>query len=162
MARRGFTLVEMLVVLVIMGLLASTVVLTWPARGALREDAVAFAARTALAAQESILSGKTMGLDVTPAGYAFYRMEEGVWREADGNRAFRRHAWRDGVVPHLRRDGFTAGRRRVGDDAVAPSVVFDPTGLVSAFSVTLAEKGARVVVTADGTGAVRIEEPADE
>ena len=162
MAQRGFTLIEMLVVLVIIGLLASTVVLTWPAGGTLRDDAAALAARATLAAQESVLAGKAMGLDVTADGYAFYRMEEGAWREVDNERAFRRHVWRTGVVPQLRRDGVFAGHRRVDDAAIAPAVVFDPTGIVPVFSVTLAEKAERIVIAADTKGVVKVKKASDE
>ncbi len=162
MTQRGFTLVEMLVVLVIMGLLAATVVLSWPARSALRDDAVALAARATLAAQESVLSGAAIGLDITAAGYAFYRMEEGVWREVDDERAFGRQVWREGVVPRLSRGGVASGNRRVETTAVAPAIVFDPTGIVPGFSVALAENSARIVVAADAKGVVKVQEAARE
>lgn len=162
MTQRGFTLVETLVVLVIMGLLAATVVLTWPAGGALRDDAAALAARATLAAQESVISGAAMGLDVTDSGYAFYRMTDGAWREVDDERAFRRRHWREGVVPTVRREGFGAGDRRGSGPAAAPAVVFDPTGLVPVFSVTLAESGERLVVAANARGVVEVTGAADE
>lgn len=162
MKQRGFTLVETLVVLVIMGLLAATVVLTWPTGGALREDAAALAARATLAAQESVLSAAAMGLDVTDAGYVFYRLTDAGWREVDDERAFRRQAWRDGVVPQLRRDGIAARDRRAADSAPTPTVVFDPTGLVPAFSVTLAENGARFVIASTPGGVVEVKASAHE
>ncbi len=162
MTQRGFTLVETLVVLVIMGLLAATVVLTWPAGGGLRDDAAALAARATLAAQESVISGAAMGLDVTAAGYAFYRMTDGVWREVDDERAFRRQLWREGVVPAVRREGFGANERRSSERAMVPIVVFDPTGLVPVFSVTLAEEGERLVVASNARGLVEVMEAANE
>jgi general secretion pathway protein H len=160
--QRGFTLVETLVVLVIMGLLTATVVLTWPAGGALRDDAAALAARATLAAQESVLSGAAMGLEVTGSGYAFYRMTDGAWREVDDERAFRRQLWREGVVPAVRREGFGANDRRHADQAGTPTVIFDPTGLVPVFSVTLAEEGARLVVASNARGLVEVSEAAGE
>lgn len=159
---RGFTLVEMLVVLVIMSLLTGAAVMTWPSGGALREDASALAARATLAAQESVLSGAAMGLDVSAAGYAFYRMEDGAWREVDSERAFRRQAWRAGVVPQLRRDGLAAKDRRTADAAIIPTVVFDPTGLLPAFSVSLAENGVRFIVASTAQGIVEARQAADE
>ena len=162
MNARGFTLVEMLVVLVIMGLLAGTVVLTWPAGGALRDDASALAARATLAAEESILSGTAMGLDVSAQGYAFYRMENGAWREVDDERAFRRHVWREGVIPQVHREGFRGHDRRGDGKAVSPTLIFDPTGLVPAFSVTLAEGATRFVVASTARGVMEVTEPARE
>lgn len=162
MNARGFTLVEMLVVLVIMGLLAGTVAMTWPTGGALRDDAAALAARATLAAEESVLSGTAMGLDVTAQGYAFYKMENGAWREVDGERAFRRQIWREGVVPQIRREGFGAHDRRRAALALSPAVVFDPTGLVPVFSVTLAEGAARISVTSTSRGVMEVTEARDE
>jgi type II secretion system protein H len=153
---RGFTLVETLVVLVIMSLLATTVIMTWPEKGALRDDARALAARATLAAQESILSGTATGLDVTAHGYAFYELKDGRWREMDGDRAFRRQTWREGVVPVLSREGMTEKTRSNATAAEGPGVVFDPTGLGTAFTLILAEKDARYVVAGDNRGLVMV------
>ena len=155
-APRGFTLIETLVVLVIVGLLASVTLLSWTSGSNLREDAVALAARATLAAQESVISGAAMGLDVTPVGYAFYRIEAGVWREVDDERAFRRQAWREGVVSSLRRDGFGATDRRASKQVTAPTLVFDPIGLMPSFSVTLSEGKEQLVVVGNAQGSVEV------
>lgn len=152
--RRGFTLVETLVVLVIMGLLTATVVISWPAGDTLRKDASALAARATLASQASVMAGVAMGLDVTTAGYAFYRLTDGVWREVEDERALRRQLWRPGVAPLVRREGFGTTDRRAASAARTPTVVFDPTGLMPLFSITLSEGGARIVVTARADGVV--------
>lgn len=152
----GFTLVELLVVLVIVGLLASVVVLTLPGGGDLRADAQALAARVKLASQESILEGVPTGLRVTPEGYAFYSLRDGVWSEVTSAPAFQRRTWRAGVAAELMR---TANTASTGPDrkVVVPDVVFDPTGMASPFTVSLSESGARFAVehTAKGEVVVR-------
>lgn len=159
----GFTLVETLVVIAIMGLLAATAVLAWPAGGGLRDDARTLAARATLAAQESILSGAATGLDVTAAGYAFYRLHDGRWREMEGERVFRRQAWREGVVPVLEREGLRARTPRPAPAVpAAPAIVFDPTGLATPFRLTLAENGERIVVAGDGGGRIAAQAAVDD
>lgn len=154
--RNGFTLVETLVVLVIMGLLATTVVLSWPTGGALRDDARALAARATLAAQDSILAGRPTGLAVTGEGYAFYELTDGHWTEMGEDRAFRRRIWRAGVVPTLARDGLKVRSRASKEAPRAPGIVFDPTGLMTQFSLVLAEKDARIVVASTDRGVVEV------
>ncbi len=159
--RRGFTLVEMLVVLVIMGLLSSAVVLTLPAGGgSLHDDARALAARAELVAQESIINGVPTGVLIGPEGYAFYRQVAGKWVEWAGERAFRRQVFRTGVVADVKRVGNVGAR--VGATAPAgitpakptPSIVFDPTGIASPFSVSLTEKGEMYVISNNERGEV--------
>jgi hypothetical protein len=89
-------------------------------------------------------------------------MENGTWREVDDERAFRRQVWREGVVPQIRREGFGANDRRVDTKALAPTLIFDPTGLVPAFSVTLAEGATRLVVASTARGVMQVTEPARE
>ncbi len=143
--------------LVIIGLLTSVAVFTLHGKtGSLRNDARALAARAKLLAQESIIKGVSTGLLVTSEGYAFYYLDAGKWREWSGERAFERKSWRPGVVADMNRAA-NAGLRsptRVEAKGVMPSVVFDPTGVVTPFSMSLAEGSDQYVVSSNERGEV--------
>jgi general secretion pathway protein H len=153
---RGFTLVEMLMVLVIIGLLSSVVVLTVPMGSAsLRDEARVLAARLKLAAQESVMRGAATGALISPEGYAFYRLQNGKWIEVTDERAFARQVWRKGVTAETAR---TANMTSAVSDkkVIVPNVVFDPTGLSSTFSIALSAQSERLTVTANDKGEVVI------
>ena len=76
----GFTLVELMVVLLIIGLMASIVVFSFPSgSSALEEDAQRFAARTAALRDNAILQSWPMAVQVTPSGYSFLERRKGSW-----------------------------------------------------------------------------------
>ena len=76
----GFTLVELMVVLLIIGLMASVVVFSFPSgSSALEEDAQRFAARTAALRDNAILQSRPMAVQVTPSGYSFLERRKGSW-----------------------------------------------------------------------------------
>ena len=76
----GFTLVELMVVLLIIGLMASIVVFSFPGgSSALEEDAQRFAARTAALRDNAILQSRPRALQVTPSGYSFLERRKGSW-----------------------------------------------------------------------------------
>src|SRR3954468_9642317 len=73
----GFTLVELMVVLVIIGLASAAVILTLPERGgSLFAEAERFAARTKAARDDAILDSRAATVEVGPAGYAVNRRGE--------------------------------------------------------------------------------------
>ena len=79
-ADRGFTLVELLVVMAIVALAGAAVVLAMPdPRGELRQGAERFAARVSAARDRAVIEGRDQVVWVSPSGYRFERAES--WPE---------------------------------------------------------------------------------
>lgn len=86
---RGFTLLEIMVVLVLVGILSSFALLSVGGgpRDRLAEEAQRLTALLELHQQEAILNGEPRGVRFTPTGYALLRQDEkGQWQlpAADG------------------------------------------------------------------------------
>ena len=112
MGERGFTLVELLVVITVMALLATGVVLTLPASGAGARDAAGrFAARVAAARDTAVLTGRPTGLWVSPSGYGFEQLQGAQWRAVDA-RPLVQEDWGRGVQAGVQ------GQARVRFDSV--------------------------------------------
>ncbi len=126
----GFSLVEMMVVLMIMGLLASVAVLSMPGdERKLRGEAERFAARTSAARDEAIIGARPVSLVVSEKGYYFEQRNQGQWQQLPG-RGFGLTAWDDATT-------VAAGRQRI---------VFDTLGLASSDAAVRLERGARAQV----------------
>jgi len=143
-AANGFTLIELMVVLTIIGFVSAAVVLAMPdPRGRVIEDADRFAARIAAARDEAVVTARPMGVWVSASGYGFQRREGGVWAAID-DKPFRTTDWKAGTRALVGRDG----RQQIG---------FDGTGLPTyPLTVTLTREGERVTVTVDMAGKVMV------
>lgn len=98
MNRDGFTLVEMLIVMLVMALLATTVVLT--AGGGERgvgADVSRLASRIAAARETAITSARPVGVWVSRSGYGFDVRAGGSWRPAD-QKPFQTVDWPAGTI----------------------------------------------------------------
>ena len=141
----GFTLVEILTVMVIIGLMSSAVVMTLP-----RDKPAAVTAATALnnelnmAAQNSLLSGQMAALALSKNGYGIQMASGDEWT------TIARRSWPDNV-----RVDFTRGGQSVDlpEDAL-PLVLFEPTGLGTVFTLTLSDTAVDVVLRGPGDGTV--------
>ncbi|MBJ6983907.1 GspH/FimT family pseudopilin [Luteimonas sp. MC1750] len=142
---RGFTLVELMVTLVVIGLAGAAVALTLPTGDdMLRKDADRFAARLGHARDEAILGMRAVEVAVTARGYGFSRRRFEGWQPIDG-RAFAAVDWTRGTRPQLaRRDAPLAIR-------------FDPTGAATPAALVLLRDGERVRVSVDGGGVVKVD-----
>jgi general secretion pathway protein H len=135
----GFTLIELMVVIFIIGLAAAAVVLAMPDEGgSLRSEAVRFAARAKAARDQAILESRTLAVRIGPGGYETARREGGQWRREA------RYDWVAATRPEI------AG-------AESGTVRFDPTGLAEPAILVLRRGEARAVVEIGGDGGVHVE-----
>jgi general secretion pathway protein H len=138
----GFTLIELMVVLVIIGLLSGTVMLTMAdPRGRIAGDIDRFAGRARAARDSAIIAGKPVALWVSPRAFGFERREQGQWQAVtDGPLAS--SDWSGNTQAQL---GATTQLR----------IVFDSVGRADQpLSFTLLRDGREIAVRMDLNGKV--------
>lgn len=134
----GFTLVELMVVLVIIGLATAAVMLSLPeAGGSLAGEADRFAARAKAARDTAILDSRAVALQIGRGGYEVARRENDIWRtEAH-------YDWARRTVPEV--GGGSEG-----------SIRFDSTGFAEPARITLRRGGEHMAIDISGDGGVHV------
>lgn len=140
--RAGFTLVELLMTVAILGLAAGAVVLSMPdPRPAVGQEAERFAARLAAARDEAVLGNRPVAVEASTTGYVFSSFDGATWIPLRAG-PFKDEAWQAGTAMSA---------------SVEPArVVFDPTGTADPVSLTLARDGGARTIAVDGAGQVSI------
>lgn len=140
----GFTLVEVMVVMVILGLASAAVVIAMPdPRGRLTDEAERFAARASATRDDAILQGRSMSIAIDARGYAIERRLNGQWQPAP-DRLSAPVPWGSGTVVGL-------------DEVGKIRATFDSTGGVDeAQTVRLSRDDAEVRVEIAGDGTIRV------
>lgn len=150
--RRGFTLVEMLVVLMIMGLFVGLVRANMlpSERDLLRVEAERLAQILDLAADEARYTGKSMAWTAEESGYRFWRLgADSEWSALTGNDSLRARS-----LPQ----GMSVSELRV--EAAGPQTLkrleFPPGGASLAFVIELSLGAEHYAVAASPVGELRI------
>ena len=142
LADRGFTLVELMVVLVIVGLVSAAVVLAMPdPRGALRGEALRFAARADAARERAMMDNRPVALVLKDGGYDFEWRKEGEWR-AMAERPFIAQRWSEGT--------------RAAIDGGETRITFDSTGFAEPAHLRLVRGRERAEVEIGDGGRVHV------
>ena len=134
----GFTLVELLVVLAIVGLVSAAVIVGMPdPRGALRGEALRLAARADAARERAMMDNRPVALVLKEGGYGFEWRTGGEWK-AISERPFIEQSWSEGT-----RAAMEGGEGRI---------VFDSTGFAEPARLRLVRgaEEARIEVTDGG------------
>jgi general secretion pathway protein H len=138
--RAGFTLVELMMTLLVVGLAAGAVVLSMPdPRPAVGVEAERFAARLVRAREEAILTNRVVAVSVDEAGYEAASFDGAEWTPLTG--PFARQAWGEGVVAPAR----------------PQRIVFDATGGAEPAVVRLGQAAEARTVAVDAAGEVTID-----
>ena len=142
-AEHGFTLIELMVVMLVIALAATAAVLAMPdPHGRVIDEAARFALRVRAARDGAIVDARPVSVWVTPGGYGFDRWESGRWVAMD-EKPLTVAQWGRGTTA------------TIGDRL---RVTFDATGMADRpAAVPLLRERARATVTIDPTGAVRVD-----
>ena len=137
--RNGFTLIELMVVVTIMGLLASAAVLAIPdPRGSLIDEAEKLAQRTSAVRDIAIMQARDVRVVVGPSGYGFEQRARGSWSPFR-EKPFLSQSWKPGTT------------------ARPISITFETSGLASeARQIKLTRDGVSVSIAVGIGGDIRI------
>ncbi len=154
-AIRGFTLLEVLVVLMIMGLLVGLVsaVALPDERARLDVESERLARLLALAREEARFSGRAIAWTAEPPGYRFWQHDrEHGWGEIRG---------RDLLLPRtLPRDMDVVGLRVENSPVTGPlRLEFNSDGTATAFTLELGLGRANSTIAGSPVGAIAVVEP---
>ncbi len=143
----GFTLVEILSVLVVIGLMSSVVILSMePPKPALEKQAERLTSELNALAQDGLISGSVNAAGFSKNGYALYTFENSEWTERV------KGEWQDSYRLTLIR----ASAKLDMPKTVEPIIMFQPTGLSTPFELTLSDRDMTYALKTEGDGRVEL------
>jgi general secretion pathway protein H len=166
MRSKGFTLIEILVVLLIIGAVISLAVLSVNSTGRdsqLDEESRRIEGLVGLLHERALLEGRDFGLRIEPAAYefVFYDTRRNRWLMMDQEREFRHRELPKGITFQLQLDSQTVvikpiDRNLTSGDPPGPQVAIAASGEGTPFRLILQRDAtqAKAVVDGDALGKV--------
>lgn len=161
-ASAGFTLLEVMVVLVLIGIITSFAVLSIGGGTGQRlaEEAQRLARLIELHQQEAILSGELRGIRFNPAGYVLFSLnDQGQWQPLNTSTGLTQQTLPEDMTLELWIEGRRVNLKNASEPQIALLNSGESTEFVAVFSLTSDDQpGAPVQrVSGDSLGRLRVE-----
>lgn len=158
---RGFTLLEVLVVMVIIGIVVSFAVLSLKGdEKSLEEEARRLQALIALTGQEAVMQSRELAVEFTPDGYNFITFDGTQWQPLVDDEILRTRTLPSELVLDYQAEGehLTIGAK--DDEASPPRIYFLSSGEMTPFHVTVRRRGESdgYVLTGNARGKTKLNE----
>jgi general secretion pathway protein H len=154
---QGFTLIEIMVVIVVAAILVGAVAFSFPNTGddMLKEDAERFSALVSLAQDEAILQSRDLALSINSSGYSFQRREGKTW-VGFSEAPFNARKLKGVTQSELFLEGVAI---KLKDKAkTKPQIVIYTSGEVTPFSYNLSNQdNSKVTIKVNGVGTIERE-----
>lgn len=154
---RGFTLIEVLVVVTIAAVLASLVVLrlgAWSSGVEPSEQLERLAALVDYQCEQAMFQSSPRGIRLTTEGYDFWQSTAEGWVPVPDDQVARPRAWRGAVDPDLVVEGRSVDLR---EEPAAPQLVCQPLGELTEFNLALRVNGQRAALAGEPSGRLAVE-----
>ena len=153
---RGFTLLEILVVVVIIGALAGAVVLAVDSGSArqLERESDRFSALLQQACEQAELGGRDIGVLMQDDGYGFATQVDGYWKPQPADVVLRQRKWIDGLLGEMTRDGRRVAFNDASSGEVLPQMICYSSGELTPFVLSLKLGDDEVRIEGKGDGSV--------
>jgi len=153
---QGFTLLELLIVLVILGITLSFAVLSFglkDSQSELKQQGTQLAALMQLASEESILLGQEIALQFNDEGYYFLNLKDDKWLEIKDDQVFRKRNIPTNIQVNLSVEGISISN----ENALEERIYFFSSGESSPFELTLSAQDTtfRYKVVGDSQAAIK-------
>ncbi len=150
----GFSLVEMMVVVVIIGLMTSAVALTFPAGSSFLQKKAERTekAMTALS-RRSVMTGQILGARFSQSGFDILRLSEEGWAIEDTILKSEIQTW---VTVRPVKLAVNNTDIDFSDEVANPHIWFLPTGEHPSFTLILSASGKRATISSLPSGVIRV------
>jgi len=159
---KGFTLIEIMVVITIVSIMFGAVILAFPdsSNDRLKEQGKRFSALISLAQDEAILQSQDLALAVYDSGYSFYRRVGAKW-VAYSDKPFVARVIDGGLHAEVLLEGLSI--KLPPPKKVKPQIVIYSSGEITPFSYNLNnQEKSKYLIQFDGAGNLKQEFIANE
>jgi len=150
----GFSLVEMMVVVVIIGLMTSAVILTIPTQSSeLFQTAERTEKAMTVLSRRSVMTGEILGAKFSTVGFDVFKLSDNGWVIEDRILKPESQVWTSAVPAMLDVNNVAV---EFSNEIESPHIWFLPTGEHPSFKLVLMDGGQRAEISSAPSGIIKV------